>query len=202
MDSVFAFLSSWWWIILVVLLFPSAKTILGWISIKDDQNGVVIKKWGFGKKSRLPKGQIIARNGEAGAWAEMLGPGLHFFKWWWMYDIRKISITEVPKDHIGIVEAIDGKKLPEEAILAGEVVECNSFQDAKKFLDNGGQKGWQRNFLTNGQYHINTLLFRVNIVEALEIQSDQIGLVRTLDGKELLPKKGPNHMIRSFFYRV
>lgn len=181
-------LTSYWWILVVLALFPSAKTILGWVTIKENQNGAVIKKWGFGKKSRLPEGQIIARNGEAGVWAKMLGPGLHFFYWWWMYDIRKIGITDVPMDHIGIIEAIDGDKLPQGAILASNVVECNSFQDANAFLNNGGQKGWQRNFLTNGNYRINTLLFNVNIVSALQIQSNEIGLVTTLDGIQLPPK--------------
>lgn len=186
--STFDVILSYWWVLLILGLFPSAKTILGWVTIKENQNGAVIKKWGLGKGSRLPGGQIIARNGEAGIWAQMLEPGLHFFKWWWMYDIKKIDITDVPKDHIGIIEAIDGKRLPEGAILAAEVVECNSFQDANAFLNDGGQKGWQRNFLTNGQYRINTFLFSVNIVPALEIRSNQIGLVTTLDGIQLLPK--------------
>jgi len=188
-------LSQWWVLLAVVLFFLSAKTILGWVIIKDSQNGVVVKKWGIGKKSRLPEGQIIARNGEAGIWAEMLGPGLHFFKWWWMYDVKKVNITEVPKDHIGIIESIDGAKLPQGAILATNVVECDSFQDAKAFLDSGGQKGWQRNFLTNGQYRINTFLFKVNIVPALEIASNEIGLVTTLDGVQLPPKSIAGKML-------
>jgi len=188
MESVLAFIGSWWWVLFIVALFPSAKTILGWVTIAENQNGVIIKKWGLGPKSRLPEGQIIARKGEAGVHAKMLSPGLHWFKWWWMYTIQKVKVTDVPQDHIGIVEAIDGNKLPAGAILATKVVNSNSFQDAIAFLEQGGEKGWQRNYLTNGQYRINPHLFKVIIVPALEIQSNQIGLVTTLDGCQLPPK--------------
>ncbi len=188
MESVLGFIASWWWVAVIIALFPSAKTLLGWVTIAENQNGVIIKKWGIGPKSRLPEGQIIARKGEAGVQAKMLGPGLHWFYWWWMYTIEKVKITDVQQDHIGIVEAIDGKKLPAGAILATQVIDCNSFQDAIEFLEKGGEKGWQRNYLTNGQYRINPYLFKVTIVPALEIESNQIGLVTTLDGAQLPPK--------------
>jgi uncharacterized membrane protein YqiK len=180
---------SFWWLLLLLIAIPlSAKTILGWVMIPDDQNGVVIKKWGLGKGSRLPEGQIIARNSEAGVQATMLEPGLHFLKWWWMYKIEKVDIITIEKDYIGSVESIDGEKLPAGAILATKVIECNSFQDATTFLNSGGQKGWQRNYLTNGQYRINPYLFKVTPRNALDIDSDKIGLVTTLDGEALPPK--------------
>ena len=43
----------------------------------------------------------------------------------------------------------------------GEIVECNNFQDARKFLAHGGQKGRQRGILREGVYAINIALFNV-----------------------------------------
>ena len=43
----------------------------------------------------------------------------------------------------------------------GEIVDCNNFQDARKFLANGGQKGRQRGILREGVYAINIALFNV-----------------------------------------
>lgn len=183
--EIWSIIADWWWILLVLVIIPLSKTIFGWVMIADNENGVIIKKWGLGEKSRLPEGQIIARNNEAGVQARMLEPGLHWFYWWFIYKIEKVAITSVPQDHIGVIEAIDGEKLPAGAILATKVVGADSFQDAKAFLDNGGQKGWQRNYLTNGQYRINPFLFKVMVVPALNISSDKIGLVTTLDGQSL-----------------
>lgn len=43
----------------------------------------------------------------------------------------------------------------------GRIVECNNFQDARKFLAARGQKGRQRGILREGVYAINIALFNV-----------------------------------------
>lgn len=174
----------WGLVGLLVLLFFS-KMIFGWVFIGESHNGIPVKKWAVGGKGRLPEGRIIATKGEAGIQAKMIGPGIHFGYWPWMYSVMKQPLLEVPTGQIGIVEAIDGAELPSGAILAGNVTECNSFQDAAKFIEGGGQKGWQRNFLTPGQYRINQQVFRVKMEAAKNISSNKIGLVTTLDGKPL-----------------
>ena len=52
------------------------------------------------------------------------------------------------------------RAIPAERIL-GKVVDCDNFQDARKFLVNGGEKGRQLGILTAGTYRINTALFTV-----------------------------------------
>ena len=43
--------------------------------------------------------------------------------------------------HVEVIEtAADGAAVPAERIL-GQVVDCDNFQDARKFLANGGEKG-------------------------------------------------------------
>ena len=180
--------AGWWAIGTLVSLIVVAglsKTVLGWVFIGEDENGVIIKKWGFGPD--LEEGRIIATNNQAGIQALMLQPGLHFWKWWWMYKIEKNKIVTIPEDSIGVVEAMDGERLPAGAILATKIIDCNAFQNASGFIAGGGEKGWQRNYLANGQYRINPYLFSVQVVPALQIESNEIGLVTTLDG-EALPK--------------
>ncbi len=169
----------------VALLLVFSKLIFGWVFIGETQNGIIVKKWGVGGGARLPENRIIATKGEAGIQAQMIGPGLHLWYWPWMYSVTKQGVTEVPNGQIGIVEAIDGDKLEDGAILARKVVDCNNFQDAAAFIRNGGQKGWQLNYLTAGQYRINKQLFRIEMVAATNIPSDDIGLVTTLDGTPL-----------------
>ena len=176
-----------WWAIGVFgsLLFAAllSKTILGWMFIGDDENGVVIKKWGFGPD--LEEGRIISTNNQAGVQATMLQPGLHFWKWWWMFKVEKNKIITIPEGSIGVVEAMDGERLEAGAILASKIIDCNAFQNASGYIAGGGEKGWQRNYIANGQYRINPYLFRVQIVPSLQIESKEIGLVTTLDGKSL-----------------
>ena len=60
------------------------------------------------------------------------------------FDVADNAIAE-----LGYVYARDGAPLPPMQTL-GSVVECNAFQDAHAFLDNGGQKGVQRPVLPPG----------------------------------------------------
>ena len=94
------------------------------------------------------------------------------------------------------------------------VVECNNFQDARKFLASNGQKGRQRGILREGVYAINIALFNVitedrvftlEWAKSLEEwqhqlkeldgfspliisgQADQIGIVTVHEGPTLAP---------------
>jgi uncharacterized membrane protein YqiK len=176
----------WVFTILGVVLFAFfAKTFIGWVFIGESENGIIINKWGLGAKSRLPEGKIIATKGEAGIQAKMLEPGLHFFYWWWKYTIKRQPITEIEAGYIGVVESIDGVPIPSGAVLVGNVVECNMYQDAVAFLNGGGQKGFQRNVLTVGSYRINRELFDVDTKPMRVISANKIGLVNVLDGISL-----------------
>jgi hypothetical protein len=58
-------------------------------------------------------------------------PGLYWrFPFIWQFG--RVSVTIIPDDSIGLVEAIDGEVIQQGRLL-GDSVECNSFQDAKSF---------------------------------------------------------------------
>src|SRR5439155_24523169 len=108
----------------------------------------------------LEPGRLLALAGEAGYQADTLAPGLHFGYWRWQYRILKTPVTVVPQGEIALVLAADGAPIPPQRIL-GKVVESDNFQDARKFLRNGGEKGRQLGILTAGTYRVNSALFTV-----------------------------------------
>lgn len=169
-------------LVLIVLLLLS-KTALGWVFIAPSKSGLVEKKWSL--QGDLPTGKIIATKGEAGVQADLLAPGLHWFKWWWMYSITQIDPIVIQSGHIGSVKAQNGQPLESGLILAKSVVDSHDYQDAKAFLEGGGVIGTQRQFLRNGTYRINTALFNVVNNRAVLIPEGHIGIVTVLDGRPI-----------------
>ena len=178
-------------IVLVVAVFLLLVALTGLVIITERQVGVVIKR--FSSRS-LPPDRLIALNGEAGYQAATLAPGWYFGYFPWVYSIRKVPITVVPQGEIGLIVAADGASIPAERIL-GKVVACDDFQDARKFLSNGGERGRQLGILTAGAYRINPALFTViprqnapqhgmdsDDLLVYQVESDMVGIVTTLDG--------------------
>src|SRR6478735_5508754 len=182
----------YWWL----LGFSLLVFLWSFVLIRERQVGIVVKR--FSSKSLAP-GRLIALAGEAGLQAETLAPGLHFGYWPWQYRIIKVPVTVVPQGEIALVLAADGDAIPSERILA-RVTDCDNFQDARKFLTNGGEKGRQLGILTAGTYRINTAQFTIitsmtahengMMPEQLllqRIESDMVGIVTTLDGQPIEP---------------
>ena len=174
------------WLVPVVLAVILYKMILrlvfGMVIVPENRIGLVIKKFvvvGAGRS--LPDGRIIATHGEAGFQASTLAPGLYWRIWPWQYSIDMIPFTVIPEGKIGLVLARDGAEIPTGRILARKVP-CDNFQDARLFLDNGGQRGRQTGFITAGSYRINTFLFDITIADQLVIHENRVGVITTLDG--------------------
>ncbi|MCX6182549.1 MAG: SPFH domain-containing protein [Bacteroidetes bacterium] len=179
-------LATYWWVVLLLLMIIFYKFILrvlfGMVIIPEDKIGLVTKKFVLlGADREMPDGKIIATNGEAGFQAKTLAPGLYFWKWVWQYEVLLQGFIIIPQGKIGLVLANDGNEIPTGAIL-GRKVDCDNFQDAEKFLKNGGQKGRQTAYITAGSYRINTHLFAVSVVEMVQIHESMVGIVTTLDG--------------------
>ena len=175
-----------WWLILLVVAIVCYKLILrflfGMVIVPEDRIGLVTKKFVlFGTNKSLPDGRIIATKGEAGFQAKALAPGLYFGKWFWQYGVTMEKFTIIPEGQIGLIMAKDGAEIPTGNILAHHV-DCDNFQDAEAFLNNGGQKGRQTSFITTGSYRINTQLFQVSVTDMVRIQESMVGIVTALDG--------------------
>jgi len=170
-----AFLDSFF--LIVAILIVVWFFIRGFRWVRDDEVGIVTKTM-LGPV--LPQGQIIATKGEIGVQADILMPGLY----WWIPIIWKIDrapVSKIKPGFIGVVESIEGKPIATGRLL-GDEVPCNSFQDAKAFLVNGGNKGPQVDTLRPGTYRINTRVFRIQEVPATNVAREQVGVVIALDG--------------------
>ncbi|MFO1400358.1 MAG: SPFH domain-containing protein [Steroidobacteraceae bacterium] len=171
--------------LLIVMSYKSLLWLCGVIIVPDDSIGVVTKKFVlFGTHRSLPDGRIIALGGEAGYQADSLPPGLHIGLWPWQYRVEQVKFFTVPPGKVGCVEACDGKPLPSGRIVARQV-ECDAFQDARAFLEGGGERGPQMDLIPPGTYRINTLLFTVTLTDAVTIPPGKIGVVEARDGKPL-----------------
>src|SRR6185436_4745621 len=80
----------------------------------------------------------------------------------------------------------------------GRVIDCDNFQDARRFLLGSGEKGRQLAILTAGTYRINRAPFEVITAETAhehgippsylaltQIKPDQVGIVTTLAGRPI-----------------
>jgi uncharacterized membrane protein YqiK len=126
--------------------------------IPNNQVGVVEKLWST--KGSINEG-FIALNGEAGFEPEILRGGIHLFLPF-TYRIHKSELVTVGQGKIAYVFARDGAPLGASQVLASnDTDEKSDFQDVRKFLRGGGQKGPQRKILREGTYAINTAQFAI-----------------------------------------
>jgi uncharacterized membrane protein YqiK len=148
--------AEWGVIAALVLIFIRVANVFRYIP--NNQVGVVEKMW-------APKGSIksgfIALHGEAGFRPEILRGGVHVF-FPFMYRIHKSDLVTVGQGKIAYVFARDGAPLaPSQVLASNDTEEKSDFQDARRFLTNGGQKGPQRKIIREGTYAINTTQFAV-----------------------------------------
>jgi uncharacterized membrane protein YqiK len=181
-------------VLAAVVVLPGV--ILGLVIIGERQVGIVVRRFAFNGKS-LPPGQLIALHSEPGYQADTLAPGWHFGYWSWMYNVTKVPVTVIPQGEIGLVVAASGAPVPPDRIL-GKIIDCDNFQNARKFLTNGGEQGRQLMLLTAGSYRVNTALFSVitrqnaaqhgmspDDLRVYVVAPDMVGIITTMDGKPM-----------------
>jgi uncharacterized membrane protein YqiK len=188
MDIPWELLAKYWWVVailVVLIVYRLIFRLFGAVIIPQDSIGVVNKKYVLvGKNRTLPDGAIIALHGEAGIQADTLAPGIHFGYYPWQYDIKIDKFVTIFEGKVGVVESRDGKSLSAGRVLARRV-DCDSFQDARKFLSNGGERGPQITIIPPGTYRINSGLFSIVQEPVLEIEDNMVGVVTTREGKAL-----------------
>jgi len=166
--------------IVVLLALLKLANILRYIP--NNQVGIVEKLWTF--RGSVAQG-FIALNGEAGFEPEVLRGGLHLF-FPFMYRIHRSDLVTVGQGKIAYVFARDGAPLGASQVLgANDSEDKADFEDARRFLQAGGQKGPQRKILREGTYAVNTTQFAIITDErvyghALSAQEQSV-----LDGMQL-----------------
>jgi len=94
------------------------------------------------------------------------------------------KFTSIETGRLGVINARDGNPIEVGRVL-GKMVDCDLFQDARKFLTNNGERGLQIAIVPPGTYRINTALFAVSVVPTTEVPNNKVGIVTTKDGKPL-----------------
>ncbi len=102
-----------------------------------------------------------------------------------IFKVEKIEKTRIEEGYIGVVTAADGTTLDQGQIIARRVGGHDNFQKAEVFLQNGGQKGPQIDFLRPGTYNINTAMFQVEIRDAVQIGENELGIVEARAGEPM-----------------
>jgi len=177
-------------VLIALIAHKKVLRLFGLFIVPEDSVAIVTKKFVlFGAHKTLPDGRIIALQGEAGIQADTLAPGLHWWLWPWQYATMLQRFVVLTEGTIGIVEAKDGAPIAVGRVL-GKRVACDSFQNARAFLANGGERGPQLAVIPPGNYRINTALFTIRPCPAVEIPADQIGIVETMEGVPLSTGSG------------
>ena len=130
-------------------------------------------------------GEAFIRNGgEKGPQIEVLPPGKYRINPY-LFKLTKGSVADIKDFEIGIVESVDGAAIPAGKIFAHAVEGHTSFQSGEAFIENGGQKGPQIEFIPPGNYRINPYLFKVTKGTATKIGEGEIGLIESADGSAI-----------------
>ncbi len=135
----------------------------------------------------LEAGRAFAMDGQVGIQAKYLAPGLKFIVWPVVRVIEKKEFTTIGPNQLGIVTATDGAQLPAGRIFAGDLAgeHHDQFQNPEAFLRNGGVRGEQLRFLTNGQFKLHPNLFTLTLIEKTHIPGGKVGIISARDGQML-----------------
>ncbi|RPI24277.1 MAG: flotillin family protein [Chloroflexota bacterium] len=154
-----------WQLVLALIVLLGVLAVLVLVSgirfIPNNRIGIVEKRFGNGSV----KGRFIALKGEAGFQPDVLRGGIHYLMPF-QYKVHISPLVTIAQGKIGYLFARDGVPLSPMQVLASNIT-ANDFQDVAAFLNNGGQRGPQRQILREGTYAINLAQFVVITEERL-----------------------------------
>lgn len=165
------------------VLFLTGFLIGSSVVIAADKTGVVMKHFG----TPLPPGAIIARNGEQGPQALILGPGWHFGYVPFMYEVDEVDVALIEHNKLGFITAKDGQPLPDGEIFAPVWTSTTDLLDPETFLSKGGHRGPQASVLTPGTYRYNPNLHDIKTIEALRIEPGTVAVITARTGTQAPP---------------
>jgi regulator of protease activity HflC (stomatin/prohibitin superfamily) len=177
---------------LALMVLAASLACFGFVvgsSVVIDENEVgIVHRQFFGPP--LPTGQVIARNGEMGPQAEVLGPGWHFGYFPFVYTVRIDRVMSVPQGQVGFVTARDGQPLPEDEMFAPAWPSAQDMLNPKTFLERNGRRGPQTTVLTPGTYRYNTALHEVQAIPAIQVEAGTVVVIKSNTGQAFVPAAG------------
>ncbi|MCS6242600.1 MAG: hypothetical protein H2172_01880 [Opitutus sp.] len=179
-------------VVLALSLFGFGLVVGSSVVISENEVGIIHRQF-FGKP--LPTGQIIARDGEMGPQAEILGPGWHFGYYPFTFQVRTDRVISVPSGQVGFVTARDGEPLPENEMYAPVWTSAQDMLNPTTFLAKGGRRGPQTTILTPGTYRYNTALHEVTAIPALQVEAGTVAVIKSNSGLRWTSADGKGDMV-------
>ena len=152
------------------------------VFVGADQVGHLKRIYAF---KELPEGRIIAKDGEKGPQARILGPGFHVIPLVRvLYDFEEWPVITIPEGSYGQLTALDGAPMPEGMFIAPAIPdnEVAAMLDAGTFLDRGGYRGPQETVLKPGSYRLNRYLFDLRLDEttsATQVPAGHVAVIKS-----------------------
>ena len=189
-------------IIVLIALAVAAVALVALLTrflVNVGSNSIAILERRFLGRELAP-GRVFALAGEVGLKAAYLAPGLHVILWPIIRVVAKPRFVTIGANELGIVEATDGMPLQAGRIFADDPAgeHHDNFQRPVQFLTDGGIRGKQLRFLTNGTFKIHPALFKVTLIAKTVVPEGKIGVITAADGAplaagQLLGRSVPDH---------
>jgi len=159
------------------------------VVIAADKSGVVMRHFG----STMPPGQIVARGGEQGPQAVVLGPGWHFGYLPFVYQVNEVDVMVIEHGKLGFVTAKDGTALPDGETFAKPWDSTVEMLTPETFLAKGGQRGSQTTVLGPGNYRYNPNLHDIKVIPTLIVAPGTVAVVTSRTG--VTPQAGGDGVV-------
>jgi hypothetical protein len=136
---------------------------------------VLMHRWG----QNLAEGEIVAPDESyKGVMFEPLGEGRHFINpLFWSYEVHEM--VRVPVGQCLVLTRKFGHDVPPQRVAERDVLARENPQNR---ID--GERGILRDVLTQGSYRINPYAYAYELVPAIEIRVDQVGVRSLMVGKD------------------
>ncbi|MDX2109834.1 MAG: SPFH domain-containing protein [Verrucomicrobiota bacterium] len=165
-------------VVMSPILFILGLAIGSSVVVPPDQTGVIIRHFGVA----LPSGDIVAKNGEQGPQAEILGPGWHFGYIPFLYEVELAPVVSVDHGKLGFVTALDGRPLAADETYAPAWPNTADMLNPHVFLSKGGKRGPQISVLTPGVYRYNPRLHKIETIDALVVAPGTVAVIKSNSG--------------------
>ncbi|NEQ17737.1 MAG: hypothetical protein F6K44_30155, partial [Moorea sp. SIO3E2] len=96
---------------------------------------------------------------------------------------EQLKVYRVESGKIGIVTTFDGKPLPGGEIAGAVIKGHNKFQEPQEFIEKGGYRGLQEEFIEEGFWSLNPWFVEVEQVPLTNIKSGTVGVLISNVGK-------------------
>lgn len=166
------------------LRIPNNK--IGVVVATDGQpmtSGRLLGKRVAGHESFQNGHAFLEQGGQKGPQIDILLPGSYRVNTA-MFQVEMRDAIVIPAQKVGMVTAKDGDPLPASEYVAKSVQGHKDFQDGAAFLQAGGQRGPQLDFLKPGTYYVNPLMFDASFDEVLQVARGEVSVIVSNIGKD------------------